>query len=484
MKPTLKILSSSPHRIMFTKLFSENHSATMILFILTALLLAPLAALPAANKSSPLPRLKVSDNHRFLVTADGQPFFWLGDTARELFHRSNREEAGRYLKRRAEQGFTVIQAVVLAELDGLNTPNAYGHTPLKGNDPTQPNEDYFKHVDWIVAKANSLGIYIGLLPTWGNNWYNTNAIFTPQNAEVYGQWLGRRYRDAGLVWILGGDRRVGNDTHREVLRAMARGLRQGDGGAHLKTFHPRGGNSSSAWFHNDDWLDFNMAQTGHSPQSTNYWAIEQDYARTPVKPCLDGEPAYEYPPAAMPAKRPVGALQVRRNAYWAVFAGAHGHTYGTHPIWQMYAPPRQPLWDVTTPWYESLDLPGAIQLTYLRALTLSRPYLSRIPDQELVLDGQRDGLGRIQSTRDGTAGRNDATYLMAYFPEHGRVTINTEKLAAAELRGWWFNPRTGKATAMGIFRNQKKMAFEPPTSVPGEDWVLVLDDAAKNYPTP
>jgi hypothetical protein len=64
--------------------------------------------------------------------------------------------------------------------------------------------------------------------------------------------------------------------------------------------------------------------------------VERDYALTPPKPALDGEPAYEYPPDAMPAKRPVGALQVRRNAYWAVFAGAFGHTYGTHPIWQMY----------------------------------------------------------------------------------------------------------------------------------------------------
>lgn len=434
--------------------------------------------------AAPLPRLKVSDNQRFLVTADGQPFFWLGDTAWELFHRLNREEAERYLKRRSEQGFTVIQAVVLAELDGLNTPNAFGHTPLKDNDPTKPNEDYFKHVDWIVAKANSLGLYIGMLPTWGNNWYNTEAIFTPENAAVYGEWLGKRYRDAGIVWILGGDRRVGNDTHRQILCAMARGLREGDGGAHLRTFHPRGGSTSAAYFHNDQWLDFNMLQSGHSPQSTNYWAIEQDYARTPVKPCLDGEPAYEYPPDAMPAKRPVGAVQVRRNAYWAIFAGAHGHTYGTHPIWQMYAPPRKPLWDVTTPWHESLDLPGALQMRHLKALMLSRPFLSRIPDQSLVVEGQGDGLARVLATRDGTPGQNDATYVMVYFPEPRQVTIRTEIIVASKVRGWWFNPRTGQVTALDTMANRQRMPFTPPTNVPGEDWVLVLDDASRNYPQP
>ncbi|MFN3422021.1 MAG: DUF4038 domain-containing protein, partial [Armatimonadota bacterium] len=99
--------------------------------------------------SSKLPRLKVFDdpkhpnNRRFLVTEKGQPFFYLADTAWELFHRLNREEAETYLKDRAQKGFTVIQAVVLAELDGLNTPNAYGQKPLHNNDPTQPNEAYF-----------------------------------------------------------------------------------------------------------------------------------------------------------------------------------------------------------------------------------------------------------------------------------------------------------------------------------------------------
>ena len=97
--------------------------------------------------AAPLPQLKVSDNHRFLVTADGKPFFWLGDTAWELFHRLNREAVEVYLRNRAESRFTVIQAVVLAELDGLKDPNPYGHTSLMSNDPTKPNEEYFKHVD-------------------------------------------------------------------------------------------------------------------------------------------------------------------------------------------------------------------------------------------------------------------------------------------------------------------------------------------------
>ena len=112
-------------------------------------------------------QLKVSADKHYLLTTSGKPFFWLGDTAWELFHRLSREEADLYLQDRAKKGYTVIQAVVLAELDGLNTPNAYGQKPLINNDPTNPNEKYFTHVDYIVNKAQKLGMIIGMLPSWG-----------------------------------------------------------------------------------------------------------------------------------------------------------------------------------------------------------------------------------------------------------------------------------------------------------------------------
>ena len=196
--------------------------------ILAAAFILACSVLPAAADP---PRLKVSDNRRFLVKADGKPFFYLGDTAWELFHRLTREDAERYLKDRAAKGFTVIQAVVLAEEDGLRVPNAYGHTPLFDNDPPQPNEDYFRHVDWVVNKAAELGLYVGMLPTWGDKWNKKwgvgPEIFSPENAAAYGEWLGRRYRNKPIIWILGGDRPVETDRQREILRAMARGLRRG-----------------------------------------------------------------------------------------------------------------------------------------------------------------------------------------------------------------------------------------------------------------
>jgi hypothetical protein len=211
---------------------------------------------PAAfGEGKKLPALKVSDNKRFLITEVGKPFFWLGDTAWELFHRLSREEANYYLETRARQGYSVIQAVAIAEFDGHSVPNAYGHLPLRNLDPAQPavkdgpDNDYWDHVDYIVDKANALGLYVGFLPTWGSYWHDKvkdgKPLFTQENAAVYGEWLGKRYKNKGLIWILGGDRSVDSDEQREIIIALARGLRKGDGAVHLITFHPNGSAGSS-----------------------------------------------------------------------------------------------------------------------------------------------------------------------------------------------------------------------------------------------
>ena len=449
-------------------------------------------------KAAELPELKVSDNHRFLVTSEGKPFFYLGDTAWELFHRLDRADADKYLDKRAGQGFSVVQAVAIAEFDGHTVPNAYGHLPLTDLDPARPavtpgpDNDYWDHVDHIVNQANAKGLYVGFLPTWGRYWHlrpnDAKQLFTKENAEIYGQWLGERYKDNGIIWILGGDRSVNTEEHKEILRAMARGLIKGDGGKHLITFHPNGGQGSSKWFHGDEWLSFNMRQNGHGTEFTGrYDNTKRDYDLEPTKPVIDGEPIYEGHPISFNAKN-LGhsiAADVRRPLYWDLFSGAFGHTYGHHSVWGFWKPGVVPINDPLMPWTEAVDQPGANQMIHGKRLIESRPFLSRVPDDSLIVTDRVatsvPGAGRYRfvATRD-----TDGSYAMIYAPIGRKFKVRMDKISGQSIKAWWFNPRDGKATSIGDFTDKSDREFTPPN--PGEqlDWVLVLDDASKNYPPP
>ncbi len=440
--------------------------------------------------STAFAQLQVSGNGRFLQTADGKPFFWLGDTAWELFHRLTREEAELYLKNRAGKGFTVIQAVVLAELDGLHTPNAYGEVPLDNDDPTKPREAYFQHVDFIIRKAQDLGLYIGLLPTWGDKvfrdaWGTGPEIFTPENAQIYGRWIGNRYKNQkNIIWILGGDRNPRNADDGAIWRSLAQGIEEGTGGPDkaLITFHPQpnaleeGG--SAKWFHGDAWLDFNMFQTGHCRENNVWDRIQYAYNLDPVKPVLDGESLYEDHPVCFNAKDlgTSSAYDVRKVAWLDVFSGAFGHTYGCHDIWQMYAPHRTPVNGPHFPWYVALDLPGAAQLKFLRQLIESRPMFDRVPDTSFVTDALHAN-DRIVVTR----GKD---YAFIYSSEGKPFIVNTGKISGKDLVAHWYDPRSGDVRQAGEFSRKGRLAFTPPTSGYGQDWVLILDDASKKYPLP
>lgn len=443
-------------------------------------------AFGVATATEPPGRIRVSDNGRHLVRADGRPFFYLGDTAWELFHRLNRDDTLQYLDDRARKGFTVIQAVALAEFGGLVTPNAYGHLPLENSDPTKPIDAYFQHVDFVVKAAAERGMCVGLLPTWGDKvnkkWGQGPEIFTPENARRYGEWLGHRYGAASIIWILGGDRPVENDTHRAVWRAMAAGLRAGDGGAHLITYHPQGGHSSSEFIHDEPWLDFNMMQSGHAQRNKASWKMmAADYARVPVKPCMDGEPAYEDHPVRGDKTKSewFDEWDVRKLCYWGLFAGACGHTYGAHPVWAMWNGRGKPTVDQRHGWRDALDLLGSRQVGYARRLIESRPMLTRVPDQSLLVSGEGEGADHRQASRDEAG-----TFAMIYTPNGKPFAADLTKLAAPKLRVWWWDARTGNAHLSGEVARGPRVDFIPPRAGVSIDWVLVLDDAAQNFPEP
>lgn len=423
--------------------------------------------------------LQVHEGKRFLKKEDGTPFFWLGDTAWELFHRLNREEADFYLKTRVKQNFNVIQAVSLAELDGIYTGNAYNRLPFKKNakgeyDPCLPDTEgeysYWDHVDHIIDRAEQLGLYIALLPTWGDKFHLMHGkgpeLFEKENAFIYAQWLGNRYKDkANIIWVLGGDRKLITHRHFEIVEAFAKGLRLADEGRHLITFHPMDP-SSSIPLHDKPWLDFNMQQSGHSQRNTpNYSMIEKDYDRIPVKPVIDGEPCYEDHPIGFKEDNDFfDAVDVRKAAYWSVFAGGFGVTYGHSCVWCMNKEPDN--YSVMS-WKDALHRPAAEQMKYLRQLMESRPFFERIPDQSLLVENYT-GYNHQQVTRG-------ERYAFIYAPHGISIHVRLGVLKGKYVKAQWFDPRTGETSVIGRFENSGRQKFVPMGHGREQDNVLMLD---------
>lgn len=428
-----------------------------------------------------LPRLKISQNRRYMLTENDQPFFWLGDTAWEMIHRLSKEEVLIYLKDRAAKGFNVVQTVILAELDGLNIPNAYGDQPLLDFDPAQPNEPYFNYLDQIIGWAGELGIYIALLPTWGDKfnkaWGLGPEIFTADNAAQYGDYLGKRYSTySNIVWVMGGDRIPATEDHYMIIRAMARGIKQADPG-HLMTYHPKGGKIASDWFGQDEWLDFDMFQTRHQRGFKEYRFTRRALAAQPVRPVIDGEPGYENIPNLLNKlmlKR-LEAADVRKTAYWNMFAGAAGHTYGCNEVWQMYDLDKKALFGAHLPWREAIDLPGGRQMGYLRRLFESLPWQTLKNDQQLLfptfLANIRSILAMITEEQD---------MILVYTPRRKAFRVRLSRMQAKEVKIFWFDPVNGKVHEGKNYLTSSSKKLKAPKNITGKDAVCLIVEKRKS----
>jgi len=416
---------------------------------------------------------------RYLVWDNGEAFFYLGDTAWELFHALDREETEHYFAERRRQGFTAVQAVALAELEGLTTPNAYGRLPLcmkSGQpDPTCPDVEgeysYWEHVDFAVETAAKHEMFVVLLPTWGDKfhlcWGKGPVIFNEENAYTYGRWIADRYKDCwNIIWMLGGDRKL-EEPHRKIIDAMAAGIRSVDK-QHLITFHPPGAQDSTDFLADADYVDFHTAQTGHTTDRCYQMAeVMEKMAKASEKPYMDSEPRYEDHPACFDAS--VGyfwdAADVRQNAYWAVLAGACGHTYGNHSIWSMTKSASE-YFPYT--WKQALTHEGAEQMKWVKELRLSRDYASLCPAPELVVECF-PGMGRMAAAQ----GRD---YAYAYSPLGESFTVDLTMFSGMKcVKASWYNPRTGEETVFGILQPGGYSLVMPPTRGKGQDWVLILD---------
>lgn len=391
----------------------------------------------------------VSADGRYFVRPDGEPFFWLGDTQWELFRLFSLEDVEHILDSRRKLGFTCLQ-IMLVGVDPLE--NIEGQLPWLDGDPARPNDRYFAHVDRVIdvcLRYEGLVLVIGVYHT-----VRMKGQVNVENGRGWARWVANRYKAMpNIVWSMY-PRAEQEDV--PICRELARGLREGDGGAHIITAHPDPSPATSGTIlHADDWLAFNSIQT-FSHVDLIRPMVAEDYARQPTKPVVMAEGAYE---GGTEYGFDVTPLWLRRQAYYSYLAGGH-HTYGHRFFWIL--PPN---------WREALDPPGARQMGLVKdVLTARKEWWRLVPAQELLATGGRTD-GRVLNL---AARHPEGCWAIVYAAGPARLSVAMDRLGAGpEYEAFWIDPRTAERGERSRYTASGEQAFATPDG--WEDALLVLE---------
>lgn len=418
-----------------------------------AFLAATLLILAAdAQADEPVYPLRVSADRRYFVDQKGVPVFWLGTTQWQLFRDYNLEEARTIIEKTKGRGFAFAQVMLLGVGDGTK-PNVHGEKPWIADNPLTPNEGYFTHVDAVVGIARENNLVISM--TIFHQRYR--KAITLEKARSWAQWIARRYKDVPtIVWSMTPEAKP---EFLPILRELAAGLREGDGGTHLITFKPDPAPHPTGFAHAEDWLDFSCMQTWKWVEQI-YPMVAQEYRLSPTKPVLMAEGAYE---AGSEYGFDVTPLWVRRQAYYSFLAGA-SHTYGHNDSWR-----------VLPTWRQALDAPGATQLGVLKKVFLERKEWWRlVPDQAVFASG-----GQTNGQMLNLAARHqDGRWVMVYLADKATVSIQMNKVSGDRMvDACWLDPRTGESKVIGQLPNSGLESFSTP--VGWEDALLILEPSRR-----
>jgi hypothetical protein len=385
---------------------------------------------------------RVSDNGHYLLAPNGEPFFWQGDTEWELFYLLTAQDAKDLLKARRAQGFTVIQAMC----DGIfpkwvrtdRLPPLDQLMPWLNGDPLMPNEAFFQRMDAIVASAqeNHQLLLIGV--------YHADDVgakrVTVANVGSWTRWLAHRYKNApNIIWSMYSAPEASSVP---MVQAAVKGLKEGDGGAHLITLHPEGAVGSSSFVQDELSLNtFQSLSSGH----LNYELAQADYSRTPPKPVVNGEALYEGDKGAT-------AFDVRRSAWWSYLAGAafsYGHINN---------------WSSPGSWREWLNAPGAKQIEVAGRFLRSLAWWKLLPDQGILIEGGETAAARSV----------DGDRILVYVPMNTSVTLKLDSVTASKtVLVSWINPLNGEKVRVGVYSTAARPSLNSPAG--WQDAVLLAE---------
>lgn len=437
-------------------------------YLITLLVFASLAV-AADTPFAKHGRIRVAKSGTHLEHADGTPFFFLADTCWTGPALSGEKDWEKYLADRVKKGFTAIQF-------NMASPWRCAPTDAEGNASYTlkdgkliPNEAFYKRCDARLKAINDAGLLAVPILCWAHRKGDAGKELTEEQITTLVKFEVARYKDAHVLWILAGDNQYTTDTAmwKRIGKAVF-----GDKPDAPVTTHPTGENFPWKDWEDEKWLTVLSYQSGHGDsEKTLKWltagpVTEYGKRKEFTRPVINLEPPYEGH-NGYSTKKPHSELNVRRAIYWSLLsAPVAGVTYGGHGVWSWHTKPGEEPTDhkgtgVAKVWSEAIDLPGAGQMKYVKAVFEGVKWTELRPAQHLLSEqpGDKDPAKFVACA---FAGPNDDLMLI-YTPAGGTVAVKPWP----EKRGpkvEWFNPRTGE-------RHDSKTGYKTPDD---QDWVLVI----------
>jgi hypothetical protein len=397
--------------------------------------------------------------------ADGTPFLWIADTAWSGPLLSEADEWERYLADRVAKGFTTIQVVLTswrAAPTNAEGQAAFATEPIFAIDPA-----FFERVDERIEAANRAGLLVAAAVLWanGDGPLAAPAQLPEGDAIDLARYLVNRYRAHHVVWFLGGDVRITEDS---LPRWNAIADAVFEGTDETVAMHPVGRDwPYPTMAGSDDWMSFLGYQSGHDDGSEALrWIYDGPHTETTdPRPIVNLELPYEAH-LSYDTGTVLDSYAVRRAAYWSVLSTpTAGVSYGAHGLWSWESVPREPIGHagsgVAMPWHEALDLPGSHEIGHLAGLLRSLEWWTLEPAPYL-LDEQP---GIDDPTRHVAVARSRSGDVVAYAPRGG--TIRLRDLPDG-YEAEWMDPRTGSRRGAEPLGNGR---LEAPDD---SDWVVVI----------
>lgn len=265
---------------------------------------------------------------------NGEPMWFLGDTAWALFTDSSDEQhdrtaAQQYLQARAQQGFNVVHAMLLSEAGWGNA----GGLPFLDMQAQKINPGYWREVDRRVAFANQQGLVVGVVLAWGDKrqvepfaWRRFPDLAARKR---YARYIAARYSAYDTYFIVSGEWhaevRARGSTEKVVRREFTQigsALAAADPHNRMIAIHPMTRHGSVREFNEAAWMSFGDYQQ-------NYANLHERVLQSRAfnKPVVNSEYGYHLRDRdgdGQPDKDNSTSLESIRHASWdIVMAGGY-----------------------------------------------------------------------------------------------------------------------------------------------------------------